>query len=607
MNNLRFFFGLPAVLILSFSVWAQTTEKVQIAENLPSSEKSVNQSSPSENNQAAAAEKAETAKPVSILSRVGVQNAQVRSLSLNEAIRMALENNNAIEISRTDVRYQESQLRSILGIYDPVFTISPTYTRSSTTGSNATNDFRANAGLTKFFRSGGSVQSFFNNTRSENAFTQSQLSSGSTVSGTSNSAIYSSNLGFNFTQPLFRNYKIDNNRRQIRIQRKRLQQSDADFRRQTIDVISQVQRAYWDLVFALRDQQNRIANLDLAKENLRQIVARIDAGVSAPLARAEVETELANREFDVLAASQQVSINENTLKAQFLKDSTSPQWSDSLVPTDAPVFSSEAINLDEAIKDAMDNRPELKRLEFAREINKINIEYFKNQTKPQIDFTSQFSLNGLARGAANTDVTTNLFNSAGNLALLNGLNEVRQLPTVNLPAIQNPSITIPAASSSLYGGFNRSLLNLFRTDAPNFSVGVTISFPFNNQTAKANLAGERILQEQSQAQTRQQEETILVDVRNAVQAVETARQQVLAARRARENAEIQLNGERKLFDAGRSTTFLLFQRENSLTNARNTEIRAETNFNKSLSDLQRATSTTFRANGIQIESPMDEK
>ncbi len=606
MNNLRFFFGFTAVLILSFTVTAQTAGKIQIADNFPSNNKPAGQT-PVENDESSAAGKIETVKSASILSRVGVQNAQVRSLSLNEAIRQALENNNAIEISRTDVRYQETQLRSILGVYDPVFTVTPTYTRSSTTGSKATNDFRANAGLTKFFRNGGSVQSFFNNTRSENAFTQSQLSSGSTVSGSSNSAIYSSNLGFNFTQPLSRNRKIDNNRRQIRIQRKRLQQSDADFRRQTIDIISQVQRAYWDLVFALRDQQNRIANLDLAKENLRQIAARIDAGVAAPLARAEVETELANREFDVLTASQQVSINENTLKSLMLKDSTAPQWSESLVPTDAPVFSLDAISLDDAVKDAMENRPELKRLQFAKEINKINLDFYKNQIKPQIDFTSQFSLNGLARGGTNTDITTNLFTSTGNLALLNGLNEVRQLPNVNLPVIQNPSITIPAGSSSLYGGFNRSFFNLFRADAPNFSVGVTISFPFKNQTAKANLAGEKILEEQTDAQVRQQEETILVDVRNAVQAVETARQQVLAARRARENAEIQLNGERKLFDAGRSTTFLLFQRENSLTNARNTEIRAETNFNKSLSDLQRATSTTFRANGIEIESPMDDK
>ena len=75
-------------------------------------------------------------------------------------------------------------------------------------------------------------------------------------------------------------------------------------------------------------------------------------------------------------------------------------------------------------------------------------------------------------------------------------------------------------------------------------------------------------------------------------------------RRARENAEIQLEGERKLYEAGRSTTFLLFQRENALTNARNAEIRAETDHNKAIADLQRSTSTSFRANNIQVASPL---
>ena len=96
---------------------------------------------------------------------------------------------------------------------------------------------------------------------------------------------------------------------------------------------------------------------------------------------------------------------------------------------------------------------------------------------------------------------------------------------------------------------------------------------------------------------------MVLEVRNAAQAVETARLRVLAATSGRENAEIQLEGERKLFEAGKSTTFLLFQRENALTNARNAEIRAETDYNKAITDFQRATSTTFLMNNIDVESP----
>ena len=124
-----------------------------------------------------------------------------------------------------------------------------------------------------------------------------------------------------------------------------------------------------------------------------------------------------------------------------------------------------------------------------------------------------------------------------------------------------------------------------------------------NKTAEANLAGARIQKEQLQASTRSQEQIIEVDVRNSAQAVESARQRVLSAREARVNAEMQLEGEQRLYQVGRSTTFLLFQRENALANARASELRAETDYNKALADLQRATSTTLRANNVVVDTP----
>jgi len=539
------------------------------------------------------------------LTRVGVQTAQTLPISLNEAIRKALENNNDIEVARTDVRFQETQLRSLIGTYDPVFSVTPTFSRSSTTGSTASNDFRLNAGVDKFFeRGGGRINTFFNNSQTGRN-SQNNTNFNQTLGlGSSSSTTYSSNLGVTYTQPLFRDFAIDDTRRRIKIQRKRLQQSDADFRRQTIGIIAQVQRSYWDLVFALRDQQNRLANLNLAKENLRQVEARINAGAAAPLARAEVATELANRESDVLLATQQVSITENTLKTLLLREQSAPEWMQSIVPTDAPVYSDDPIIIDVAIKDAIDNRPELSRLRLQREINAIDIDYFRNQTKPRIDLNSTFSLGGLSLGNQTIADGTTIPQFTGNDEILRTrLNTLlpanQQIPQLNIPVTGLPN--------SLNGGTFQSLRNLFRTDAPSYSVGVTIQFPFRNRTAEANLAGARIQQDQVQAQTRAQEQTIIADVRNAVQASETARQRILTARRARENAEIQLEGERKLFEVGRSTTFLLFQRENALTNARNAEIRAETDYNISLSDLQRATSTTFRTNNIEVDSPMDDK
>jgi outer membrane protein len=596
LRYLSIVFTVALLLTTAVDSSAQVTQVAKVVK--ATSEEAVSEDAPKTERAAA------IGSSVSATTRVGIQSADPVSLSLEEAIRKALSNNNDIEVARDDVRFQETQVRSIRGTYDPVFTASPTYNRNSTTGGTATSDFRVNADVTGFIRPGGGNYSlFFNNTRTENAFSQAQVSNGQVSGGTS--AIFLSSTGFRYNQPLLRNFSIDSTRRNLKIARRRLEQTDADFRRTTIETIARVQNAYWDLVFALRDQQNRQANLDLSRENLRQVEARIEAGAAAPLARAEVATELANRESELLVATQQVSVSENALKQLVLRDALSAEWSQPYVPTDKPSFSTDAVNLDNAVKDALDNRFELQRLKLATDINKIDVDYFRNQTRPQVDLNTQFSLDGLSQGGASTDPMNIPLYSGNDLRLLEQVNLLRAFH--GLSGVPNDTVTVPGTPSFLAGGFSRSLRNLFRSDAPNYSVGVTISFPLRNRTARANLAGAEIEKNRLATQTRIQEQTVIVEVRNSVQAVETARQRVLAARRARENAEIQLEGERKLFDVGRSTTFLLFQRENALTNARNAEIRAETDYNKAIANLQRATSTTFQMNNIEVVSPVDQK
>lgn len=538
------------------------------------------------------------------LKRVGVNVTQTRSLTLNTAIALALQNNNDIEVTRNDVKIAESGLRSLMGTYDPVFSTAPTYTNTiqpqpstlggaDLSGVTRSNEFRMNSNLfTQIKPGGGNVNVFFNNSRNETSNSFSQLN-----------PTFSTSLGVTFSQPIFKNRAIDSTRRQIRIQRKVIAQSDADFRRRAIETVAQVQRAYWDLVFALRDQQNRVANLDLAKENLRQVEAKIKAGSAAPLQRAEVSTELANRESDLLVATQAVATAENALKQLILKESNDAEWAESLMPTDTPSFSDEPIKLDQVVADAIANRPELQRLKLQGEINSIDLDYYKNQIKPQVDLNANYTmigLSGTATGPTESFTVPLISGSPNTSASAFLLNELQNLN----PNIVVPDVTVnPSVPPQFLGGYGQSLKNLFGNDTRQYSFGVTFSFPIGNRTARANLATARYQKDRIAAQTRAQEQAVIAEVRNAVQAVDTARQRVLAARRARENAEIQLNGERKLYDVGRSTTFLLFQRENALTNARNAEIRSETDFNKALADLQKATSTTFRANNITVDSP----
>ncbi len=548
--------------------------------------------------------------PLPSLVRLGVSSDTTIPLSLNDAIRRALEQNNDIEMARQDVRFAETTLRALEGVYEPTLNFNPQINNvvesqqstlggaSGSSGNVTRTDFQLNNSAQKLVRTGGgSYEFFFNNNRRTTNSTFNQLN-----------PVYSGSLGLQFTQPLWRNRSIDNNRRQIRIQKKRIEQSDAEFRRRTIEVISQVQRAYWDLVFALRDQQNKITNLNLARENFRRIEAQIAAGAAAPFTRAEVQTELSNRESDLLQSVQNVSVAENGLKQLILREPLAVEWGAQLVPTDTPSFDATPVNLTDALTEARANRPELKRLTLERDINEIDQKYFRNQTKPQVDLVGTVATTGLSGTPTSESFERSLFdvgavNTTAEAFLLQQINEARV--RVGLPAAVPPSVVVEnGVPERLIGGYGRTLRNLLSLETRNVLFGVNIQIPWKNKTAEANLAGARIQQTRLEAERRNTEQVVEVEVRNAAQRVETARRLVLTARAARESAEVQMEGERRLYQVGRSTTFLLIQRENELANARSAEVRAETEYNKAVAELQRATSTTLRSHNIIIESPL---
>ena len=437
--------------------------------------------------------------PIPSLQRLGVGDEQL-TLSMNDAIKRALENNNDIEVARDDVRIAETQLRALEGIFDPIFAIQPTYDKRISPQQSSLGGGEGGTTSTTTYSLGPTVRKQFGR-GGGNYF----LSFANDYTNTSNSfsllnPFYSSNLSLQFTQPLLRDRSIDNNRRQIRIQRKRLDQSDADFRQRTIEIITRVQQAYWELVFALRDQQNQLANLNLSRESLRNVEAQIAAGAKAPLERAEVQTELANRETSLLTAVQNVAIAENNLKILIFKEPTSPDWSKQLTPSDTPKFDTTPVLLDDALKAARENRPELRRLRLQNDINDIDVTFFKNQTKPRIDLVGTVALTGLAGTNLSPVVTPGTL-----VPLIDGdpltdssvflFDQIRAIQLAQgLPVAISPLVPLEAntLNPTLVGGYGQTLRNLFRGDTRNITVGVAIQFPFKNKTAEANLAGARI-------------------------------------------------------------------------------------------------------------------
>lgn len=538
--------------------------------------------------------------PLPNLRRLGVDPGEALKLSLSRAVRLALENNTNIEVARDQVRINETTLRSFEGVYDPVFNIAPGIARSvlpstsslvgaNTNGTISDTDLTFTPSLTKQFGTGGGNYQFF--------YSALRRNTDSTVNIVN--PYYTSSLGLTFNQPLLRDRSIDQFRRNIRVQRKVLSQSDLDFRLQTIAVIAQVQLAYWELIFALRDQENQLDNLTLAREQFQMIEYRIANGLSSPLERAEAETQIATSETSLLAATNYVTITENSLKQLMLMNPTAPEWGKKICPIDPPSEEPVSTDLPELLNTARANRPELRRFDLQLDINAIDVKLYRDQTRPRVDLQANVATVGLAGTIAPAALISGAPSSNASAFLLDQINQLRAAQGLP-PAPQSPNRPV---SPSLVGGFGQSLGDLAKFKTYSVSVGVTVQFPLHNTTAKANLAGAMIATEQTAAAKQTQEQAIETDVRNAAQTVETTRQQIKSARAARISAEIQLAGERQLYQTGLSTTFLVFQREDELVTARTVEVRAQANYSQAVANLQRAISSTLQVNHVIVQTP----
>src|SRR5438034_2598159 len=386
--------------------------------------------------------------PLPDLTRIGILSSNVLTLSLNDAIRKALLNNNDIEVARDDVRFAEQQLRSLQGVYEPIFSVTPQIIQnitpqqsslggSGSSGKTKTTILNLSPSITKSFEKGGGIYT---------------LSFANSHTNTSNSfslinPYYSSNLSLQITQPLLRNRSIDSNRHLIRIQKKRLEQSDSDFRQRTILIISQVQGAYWNLVFALRNQQNQLDSLNVSRQNMRNIEAEIAAGAKAPLDRAQVQTDIATREANLYVATQSVSVAENSLKQLMLRDPRDPEWSAQLTPTDSPAFDLSPVDLSAALDDAHKNRPELRRLNLQRDINSVDLQYYENQKLPQVDIQSTVATTGLAGTQVGAPAGTIVPLISGNAATNSSAFLLNQIQTLQ-QSLKQPVAVVPNVASS---------------------------------------------------------------------------------------------------------------------------------------------------------------
>ena len=484
-----------------------------------------------------------------ILPRGSLQPSRpVRRLSIVEAVTLALEQNLDLRVERINPLIQDALVAEARSVYAP--TLSSTFTGDDL-DRQAGNIFDGGDVVTNRYvqdtvdvvqpvpwKGGQYSASWFgrrSTTTSPFTYFNPQLQS---------------NLSLNYTQPLVRNFGIDSFRHQIAVTRANRDLSDIDLRRTVVSTERDVRNAYWQLVFARSFLEVQRQSLALAEESLRNNRTRVEVGTMAPIDIVEAENEVARNIEAVIRAEADLERAEDQLRTLVFDPDTPDFWSMSLDPGDSPVLEAREIDVDAAVRYALLNRTDLDTLDKNLERTDTDIRYFRNQQLPAVDLRVDYQLTGQAGDR--------LVRSGG-----------------------FPGTVVGWEPRS----FGSALGDIWGNEFPNWTVGVTVSYPLGTSAADAALERSRLERSRSEASRRSLELRVTTQVREAARSVRTNLQRVEATRVARELAERQLEAEQRKFEVGLSTNFFVFRAQRDLATARSTEQQAILDYTRSLVDF----------------------
>ena len=495
------------------------------------------------------------------------QARRVFDLTVDDAIERALDRNLDIAVERLNPQLQDMSVAeansafmpNLNSSFDVGHSLRPSQSQLDGTGQltrRAIDSERGNAvlGLEQSVRwYGGRYSIDWNNARTEtnNVFFSYNPS-------------YTSNVALSYTQPLLRGFRIDDPRRRLLVSRLNRHISDIDLRETIANTLAEVRRAYWDLVYAKASVGVQQQALDLAERLVRDNRARVEIGTLAPIDVVQAQSEAAARRQSLAEAEQQLRTAEIALKQLIVDGTDDEAWDAEINAVDRPVLDQGPIDVDAAIRTALDARTDVARTRRQQEINDVTLQNLENATLPALDLVGSFRL----QGQGGTE---------------------RISPFLGGPA----SLTIP-------GGYGDALDDVFRADFPDWTVRLQLSYPLGQSAQKAAHARARLQVRQTRAQIRQIELRIAAEVTNAAVQIESVQERIDAARAARELAEEQLDAEESKFEVGTSTNFFVVQAQRDLATARDSELRAILDYQNAVIEFERVQQTSLSRAGISL-------
>jgi outer membrane protein TolC len=490
-----------------------------------------------------------TAQRVLSLAAQAVRPSETLPLSLMESIALALERNFDIMIEGFNPKIRATEVINEQAEFDPTAVAGFSYAGGKEQVPGA--PFRwPPDGTAKVQTStpvGGLEQRLQFGTRLGVQVSQQHIDSNET--GSSSRVLNPTDelrASLTVVQPVLRNFGGDVNRTRIRIAETNQEMSESSLRDRVMRVVTLVQELYWELVFRIQELEVRRLSLQLAQDLLAQTRVQVAVGTQPQLSILEGEAGVAAREEAVIVGENNVRNVQDRLKELLSLFEERYRGVVEIVPTDAPPFSTEAIDLEKALGAAFEHRPDYRQASLEIESRTLNERFTRNQLLPALDLEGRVGPNG---------VDTN---------------------------------------------FGDTVSNFTSGDWVQYRVGFTLRYPLGNQAAKSRFTRARLEVEQAKTELERTEQRILVEVREAVRNVETNIKRVSVTRGARELAQKKLEAEEKKLAVGLSSVreVLRFQDDLSLEQSR--EIRALTDYNISLAHLERAKGTTLERFNIVV-------
>jgi outer membrane protein len=416
------------------------------------------------------------------------------------------------------------------------------------------------------------------------------ITAGGRSSTTSLTQLYNpavnSYVAVGFTQPLLNGFGRRANSVQIRIAQNDLNIAHSVFRQQVITTVSQVLNLYWDYVaFAenVRVAQQALAYAEkLLSDNRRQV----EIGTLAPIEVVRAESEVAARQQDLIVAQTNLQQQAELIKTALSKQVDPELASAKVIPEDKlPEPKADDVpSLEEALRLAAANRPELEQLDRKLVDQEYTIKARRNSLLPTLNLFATYAASGLSGNRAECP--------AGYAAY--GM------------TCTSSTGTVPPLSIN-YNGLSQALTQSLHGDYPDYSFGVTLSIPIRNRSAQADAARALLERRQLETQTQQTKNKVAQDVRSAEIGVIQAKAQIEAARKAVTLAQQTLDAEQKKFRLGESTVFLVIQAQRDLATAEGNEVKARSTYAKALTQFQQVTATILKTYNVEMSDAVGGK